>query len=53
MGVVGSFLGKGLVMLTAGTVGFILGGPVGAGIAMSEAAVTSHVMSLVGLLAPL
>ena len=53
MAALGAFLGKVIVMGVAGTVGFISGGPVGAGLAMSNAAVAAHTASLVGLVAPL
>jgi len=53
MAAVGAFLGKVLVLGVSGTVGFITGGPVGAGLAMSNAAVAAHTASLVGMLAPL
>lgn len=53
MGVLGSVLGRALTLAVAGGVGFILGGPVGAGVAMSQAAVAAHTAGLVGMLAPL
>lgn len=53
MGALGFFLGRALAFGVAGAVGFITGGPVGAGIAMSNAAVAAHTASLAGMLAPL
>ena len=53
MAILGSILGRALTLAVAGGVGFILGGPVGAGIAMSQATVAAHAAGLAGLLAPL
>jgi hypothetical protein len=53
MGILGSFLGRVVTLGVAAAVGFIAGGPVGAGLAMSNAAVAAHTAGLVGLLAPL
>jgi len=53
MALLGAFLGNAVVLLSSGAVGFILGGPVGAGIAMSQATVAANAAGLVGVLAPL
>jgi hypothetical protein len=53
MALLGSVLGRLLTLAVVGGVGLILGGPVGAGIAMSEATVLAHTVGLAALLAPL
>ena len=53
MGLLGAILGKIIVLGVAGAVGFLGGGPVGAGVAMSQAAVAANTAGLVGVVAPL
>lgn len=53
MGLLGAVLGKVIVLGVAGACGFVVGGPVGAGMAMSHAAVAAHTAALVGMVAPL
>lgn len=53
MGLLGFVLGKVVILGAAATVGFITGGPVGAGIAVSQASVAAHSVALAGALAPL
>ena len=53
MGLLGAILGKVIVLGVAGAVGFVTGGPVGAGIAVSQAAVAANTAGLVGAVAPL
>jgi len=53
MGILGALLGKAIVLVVAGGVGFVLGGPIGAGIAVSQAAVAANTAGLVGMVAPL
>jgi len=53
MGAIGYIVGKTIILGTAGIGGFITGGPVGAGIAMSQAVTAAHAVGLAALLAPL
>eukprot|EP00297_Palpitomonas_bilix_P025443 CAMPEP_0113884734 /NCGR_PEP_ID=MMETSP0780_2-20120614/10460_1 /TAXON_ID=652834 /ORGANISM="Palpitomonas bilix" /LENGTH=52 /DNA_ID=CAMNT_0000872463 /DNA_START=1 /DNA_END=155 /DNA_ORIENTATION=+ /assembly_acc=CAM_ASM_000599 len=52
MGAIGYIVGKTIILGTAGIGGFITGGPVGAGIAMSQAVTAAHAVGLAALLAP-
>ena len=53
MGFLGAVLGKAIVLGAAGTVGFIVGGPAGAGMAMAKATVAANAVGLAGVVAPL
>ena len=53
MGFLGALLGKVIVLGIAGICGFVVGGPIGAGMAMSHAAVAANTAAVVGMVAPL
>ena len=53
MGVVGAAAAKGVVLGTACAVGWVSGGPVGCGIAMSKVSTAAGAAGLAGLLNPL
>ena len=53
MGFLGAVLGKAIVLGASGVVGFIVGGPPGAGMAMAKAAVAANAVGLAGVVAPL
>ena len=53
MGVFGFILGKTILIGVSGGIGFIVGGPIGAAMAMSEACAVSHAVDLALLVSPL
>ena len=53
MGFLGAVLGKAIVLGASGAVGFIIGGPAGAGMAMAKTATAATAVGLAGTLAPL
>lgn len=53
MGLLGFVVGKVIILGAAAAVGFVTGGPVGAGIAVSQASVAAHAVGLAGMAAPL
>ena len=53
MGFLGAVLGKAIVLGTSGVVGFIIGGPPGAGMAMAQASTAASAVGLAGVVAPL